>query len=271
MNQLVSSVDTATRLDEVSYGKVVICGSHGGAYPGMLAAAAGVRAIVLHDAGIGKDRAGIASLPLLEEVGIAAAVVASSSCRIGDPTDMMRRGSVSFVNSIGAALGVLPGMTVEACIPLLLEAPMNSQPRCKTRVAEFRSIRNPPGPVHVVLVDSASLVEPQDRGHIVVTGSHGGLISGDPSNALRVDALAAFFNDAGIGADDGGVSRLPVLASRGIAAVAVAAESACIGSAASTLDQGIISRCNVVAEARGARAGMPASVFARSLLGLVDV
>ena len=40
---------------------------------------------------------------------------------------------------------------------------------------------------------------PEHVGAIVVTGSHGGLLGGKPETALKYDALAALFNDAGIG------------------------------------------------------------------------
>jgi hypothetical protein len=50
---------TATKLPASSRGAVLVTGSHGGVYPGRLAAKAGVRAAIFHDAGIGRDAAGI--------------------------------------------------------------------------------------------------------------------------------------------------------------------------------------------------------------------
>jgi hypothetical protein len=111
----------------------------------------------------------------------------------------------------------------------------------------------------VILVDSASLVTEEDVGTIIITGSHGGLIGGDPKKALRVDGFAAIFNDAGIGKDDAGIARLPALDDRGIAAFTVAASSARIGDARSTLNDGIVSRVNKTAAALGARVGQSAS------------
>ena len=43
--------DSATTFGEAHRGQVVICGSHGGLYCGYLAAAAGLRAVILNDAG----------------------------------------------------------------------------------------------------------------------------------------------------------------------------------------------------------------------------
>jgi hypothetical protein len=107
----------------------------------------------------------------------------------------------------------------------------------------------------VILVDSASLVTAEDTGAIIVTGSHGGLIGGDPKKALRAAGFAAVFNDAGIGKDEAGIARLPALDDRDIAAFTVASASARIGDARSTLCDGVISRVNRTAARLGARVG----------------
>ena len=73
--------------------------------------------------------------------------------------------------------------------------------------------------------------------------------------------FAALFNDAGIGIDNAGVTRLPALDARGIAAGTVAAMSARIGDAQSTYQDGILSRINSRAAALGIAAGMAAREF----------
>jgi hypothetical protein len=109
-----------------------------------------------------------------------------------------------------------------------------------------------------MLIDSAALADPaQDDGAVVVTGSHGGLVGGEPGMALRADGYAAAFNDAGIGIDEAGLGRLAPLDARGIAAITVAAMSARIGEARSTL-AGTISAANETARRRGAAIGAPA-------------
>ena len=75
--------------------------------------------------------------------------------------------------------------------------------------------------------------------------------------ALRVDAFAAVFSDAGVGIDGAGISRLPALDARGIAGIAVSAASARIGDAMSVYEEGIISHVNATAQRLGARAGEP--------------
>ncbi|MCB1813058.1 MAG: hypothetical protein KDK04_15260, partial [Candidatus Competibacteraceae bacterium] len=113
------------------------------------------------------------------------------------------------------------------------------------------------GPRRVIYLDSVSLVVPEDVGQIVLTGSHGGLVGGNKAAALRVDAFAAVYNDAGIGKDQAGISRLPALAERGILAATVAAASARIGDGLSTYETGIVSALNDLAVARGGVIGMP--------------
>jgi hypothetical protein len=114
-------------------------------------------------------------------------------------------------------------------------------------------------------LDSASLVLPEHKTTIVVTGSHGGLLGGKPETAIKYDVLGALYNDAGIGKDDAGVSRLPALAARGIAAAAVAAASARIGDARSTYEEGVVSRVNARAAALGLSEGLSARDFVARL------
>ena len=73
--------------------------------------------------------------------------------------------------------------------------------------------------------------------------------------------LAALYNDAGIGKDAAGTSRLPALDARGIAAATVSSVSARIGDARSTYEDGIISRVNARAASLGLREGISAREF----------
>ena len=68
-------------------------------------------------------------------------------------------------------------------------------------------------------------------------------------------ARAAGENDAGVGVDGVGITRLPALDGRGIAAVTVDYRTARIGDAASTLETGVLSHVNQTAEAQGAQEG----------------
>lgn len=107
--------------------------------------------------------------------------------------------------------------------------------------------------VRVIIMDSISMVGPEDAGSIVVSASHGGTSSGEI--ALQVPLRAVFFNDAGIGKDDAGIAALAMLQARGIPAGTVAHTSARIGDALDMLENGTLSRVNESARARGCKPG----------------
>jgi hypothetical protein len=256
MNHILAP--TLTKLPDQARGAVVVSGSHAGAYCGYLAITAGLRAVILHGAGVGRDSAGIGSLALLEQHGIAAAAVSHLSAQIGDAADMMKRGLISHANGPAVKCGVRPGMRCLEAASLLEAAPL-VRIEGVLHPKETRTEWTCPGQLRrVVLVDSASLINPAiDGGAVAVTGSHGGLIGGDPALAVRADVAAAIFNDAGGGIDAAGFSRLPAMQVRGIAGITVAAESSRIGDAHSTLFDGIISHINEAARDKGARIGTP--------------
>jgi hypothetical protein len=250
--------DSITRVGTDAAGAVVVNGSHGGIYAAYLAAKLRVAAAVFNDAGVGRDQAGIAGLDYLAGLAIPAAAVGQCTARIGDGSDMMARGSITYANPPAAALGCHPGMACrEASAALQRASPSGREPPPALEAA-FLLIPEPPA---VWALDSASLVGPEQVGAIVVTGSHGGLLGGRPDTALKADALAALFNDAGIGIDEAGVTRLPALDDRGIAAGTVAASSARIGDARSTYEDGILTRLNQRSAALGIVPGMTAREF----------
>lgn len=108
-------------------------------------------------------------------------------------------------------------------------------------------------PAAVRIVDSITELGPKDAGCIAVSGSHGGISSA--RFALAARPLLSVFNDAGIGRDAAGIASLAFLQSHGLAACTVSHESARIGEAESSRNDGIISHANARAEALGARAG----------------
>jgi hypothetical protein len=261
----ILALDTATKLDERHRDAVVVCGSHRGGYPGYLAARAGLRAVVLNDAGVGLEQAGIGCLGYCQALGMAAATIAHDSARIGDGADMRVRGRISHVNTVARDLGCTPGQSVEDTLGRLVRAPpwQGTPPPYR----EGRAVVvDEPGRPRVICIDSASMVASSDAGQIVITGSHGGLLASLPALVLQVEAFAALFNDAGIGADEAGISRLPALEERGIAAAAVDTMSARIGDGRSTWADGILSRVNRTAASLGAAAGMRAKAWVERLL-----
>jgi hypothetical protein len=250
--------DSITRVATEAEGAVVVNGSHGGIYAAYVAAKLRVAAAVFNDAGVGRDEAGIAGLDYLAALGIPAAAVGHDTARIGDGSDMIERGIITHANSPAVALGCQPGMACRDAAVLLQHAAPDLREPPPALEAAFLLIAEPPA---VWAVDSASLVGPEQVGTIVVTGSHGGLLGGKPETALKVDALAALFNDAGIGIDEAGVTRLPALDARGIAAGTVAASSARIGDARSTYEDGVLTRVNRRAAALGVAPRLAARDF----------
>ena len=105
-----------------------------------------------------------------------------------------------------------------------------------------------------VLMDSISYVSPDNRGDIIISGSHGGTSSA--GYALDARAAAAFFNDAGGGKNGAGIKGLYELEKHAIIAIAVSHESAEIANAADTYACGIISHVNGLAEKAGIKPGM---------------
>jgi hypothetical protein len=254
--------DSITRVGPEARDAVVVNASHGGIYAAYLAAKLGAVASIFNDAGIGRDRAGIGGLDYLQALGMPAATVGNESARIGDGADMMASGIITFANALAAALGVAPGQSCQEATALLQRARPTDRTPPEAIEGEFLLIPEAPP---VWALDSASLVAPEHRDAIVVTGSHGGLLGGRPETALKYDVLGALYNDAGIGKDGAGVSRLPALDKRGIPAATVSAASARIGDARSTYEDGIVSRVNERAAALGLRDGVSARDFVAAL------
>jgi hypothetical protein len=111
----------------------------------------------------------------------------------------------------------------------------------------------PPFTPRLRLVDSITELGPGDKGCIAVSGSHGGASSARYAIAAR--PMLSVFNDAGIGKDEAGVAALDLLAAEGLAACTVSHDSACIGFARSTLEEGVVSRVNALAGALGLEPG----------------
>jgi hypothetical protein len=260
---LVFVADSATSFNTAQAGGVFITGSHGGDTAVLFALAAGARAAVFNDAGVGKEGAGIAGLRVAEDHGVAAVAVSHRSARIGDGRDTWANGAISFCNRCALEVGVDVGMSVvEAAKRLAGWAPrvgMTARPASpRERPPVLFRTEDP----RIAAVDSASSVTDQLSGVIVLTGSHGGVVDG---RAVRAPVAAAFFNDAGVGKDDAGVSRLPLLDTLGIPAATVDCFSARIGDGVETYSNGHLSRVNMRAREAGWRVGQSARSAAHSL------
>jgi hypothetical protein len=252
---LSSCFDSITQVPETTRGRTVLAASHGGVYVAHLALQLRLGGIVVSDAGVGREGAGVAGLALLDERRVPAAAVSAASARIGDGADCLARGVISFANEMARGLGVVAGMNAQAAfdrLSLTEREPLWGH----ASVEESRHDLPKLGGVRLVIVDSNSLVTMADKDAIVVTGSHGGLLGGRPASAIKAPVAAAIYNDAAGGIDGAGVSRLPALDTRGIAGATVSAWSARIGDGQSTYEDGFVTHINACAARAGAEIGM---------------
>jgi hypothetical protein len=247
--------DSITHVDRRMEGQVVLAASHAGAFVAQLVLALRLGGAVLGDAGIGRERAGIGGLEILERYGVPAAAVDGTTARIGDGEDCYRRGIISSANGPARTAGALAGTSAKEAMRILRTCthPFLGSVEPGTETRKTISIV---GAREVVLVDSASLIESADTGKIVVTGSHGGLLGGKPQTAVKYPVFAAIFNDAGVGCDRAGISRLAALDASNIAGATVSAWSARIGDAHSSYADGYISAVNRRSESLGGEVGL---------------
>lgn len=249
--------DSVTVLPGECRGRAVLAASHGGAYAAYLAAKAGVKAVLLCDAGVGREQAGISGLPYLEKLGVPAAAIGHRSARIGDGADGAKRGTISYANAHAQTIGVAPGMSASEALDRLERAEGAPSPTPPAMQEARHDISDADG-VRVFALDSNALVTPGDAGQIMLTGSHGGLLGGRAATAVKYDVFAAVYNDAGVGIDEAGVSRLPALDARNIAGACVSAWSARIGDGMSTYRDGFVTAVNARARACGGEIGISA-------------
>ena len=80
--------------------------------------------------------------------------------------------------------------------------------------------------------------------------------------------MLSVFNDAGVGKDNAGLAALNFLQSFNLAACTVAHDSARIGDATSTLNDGIINHANTLARALGVLPGQTCQQVVNALTHL---
>src|SRR4051794_27418727 len=104
-------------------------------------------------------------------------------------------------------------------------------------------------PAPVIIADSITRVGPEAAGAVVVNASHGGIYAAYLAAELR--AVAAIFNDAGVGRDRAGIGGLDYLQEFGMPAATVGHETARIGDGADMMASGVITHANALAAALG--------------------
>ncbi|MEW6639609.1 MAG: hypothetical protein AB1586_03820 [Pseudomonadota bacterium] len=277
-------LDSITELPPHVAGRAVVAASHGGVYSARCALAAAAGGVICCDAGIGREQAGVAGLSLLDVHGVPAAAVSHASARIGDGADCLARGVLSVANEAARRLGLGEGMRASTALAILQDALARQRDEVgvgtgygtarangaakgavKGWATEARFAIPELLPVPVVTIDSNSLVTPADADAIVLTGSHGGLLGGRAGSAIKHRVFAVVYNDADVGADGAGISRLAALDALGIPSATVSAWSARIGDGRSTFVDGFITHVNRSAAAIGGERGISSEAFVSRL------
>jgi hypothetical protein len=244
-------LDSVTHFSADARGRAAIAASHGGVYAAYLAAKAGVKAVILCDAGVGREQAGIGGIGWIGKLGVPAAAIGHRAARIGDGADCAQRGVITFANERAMLLGVAPGMSAREALERLERAdlpPCPAPPKSEER--RFRLAEAEADGVRVHAIDSAGLVLP----------------GGKPETAIKIPVFAAIYNDADFGIDDAGIARLPVLDARGIAGATVSAWSARIGDGQSTYHDGFVTAVSARARTCGGEIGISAKELVARLI-----
>ncbi len=252
----IFTVSASSQVTAAQHGHVVVSGYYGGEYNAFHAGKWGLRGVILNDAGVGKDNAGIRGIYYLEQIGLAAATADVNTCHIADGDHMLAQGIVSRLNRFAVELGCKVGDTVRDVAERMWHAKIASGELSPISGGKRYTISDFPGQPRIICLDAAPMLTAEDQGAIAVTGSHAALFRGKPDNVISVQLRGIFFSDGGVGLDAAGVSRLPDLDVKGIPAGAAAAMSAPIGDSRSIYRDGILSHVNATARKVGINPGL---------------
>jgi len=242
---------------------VVVVGSFAGAMSLGFALEIGVRGLIAHDAGVGRDGAGVSGLALAARLGVPAAAVAARSARIGDGDSVYADGIVSHVNAVAEALGVVVGQKAADAAHAMLAARPGA-PAPEPIVDRRRRIALQSADGRVVLVDSMLFAGSENADDVICAGSHGGRVN--MARALEIRPRGALFSDGGGAREGSGVNGLPLLDAADVPGAAVDAMRARIGDPGSTWRDGVITAVNGSARRSGVAIGDKAETAARAML-----
>jgi hypothetical protein len=246
------------------FNDVAVGASFAGMPTAAMAMRQGVKAWIAHEAGPGKDEAGVSGLPFADRFGVPAAAIATMEARLGDGRTLLT-GHVSRANRSAGALGVRAGQTGDQAARLMLKAPPGLLRDFSGIVddAIHEMAATPRGRIYACW--SFSRVTRPHPDDVFCVASHGAKTMALYALPIRPKGLIC--NDGGRGLDDSGVQGLAEMARHGLAAAAVSSASARIGDALSTYRDGIVSAANEPAGAMGVTIGMKAADAAHRMLG----
>jgi len=250
----VVALDTISAISEQHVGKIVICGSHGGMSAGEYCERHPASVVFYNDAGFGKDYAGVAGIKNLDECGIIGLGICHTSARIGDGLDTWENGIISFANECAKQAHFRVGEPVKNAVKAYLESSgVRSSVKASNSVLRpmVREVAHEQGGLKVMVMDSISIMKPEDAGHIVISGSNGGVPSAEFVCQFPLGPKIVFFNDAGIGKERAGILGIDILDENDIACAAVSYQSARISDARDMWANGVLSYCGKKARELG--------------------
>ena len=253
--------DSLTYFQNVNVDDVVIGASFAGVPTAAVPLRQGVKGWIAHEAGMGKDKAGISGLPFSQKYGIPAAAIATMSARLSDGRSLLA-GTISHANQVAIALGVRVGQTGAEAAELMLEAATGD--KISANVDEETHFLAGDRDRGIYAVWSLMLVKQHRPNDVFCVASHSARVMAEYAETVMPKGVIA--NDAGMGIERSGIDGLPILNDKGIAAAAVDTMSARIGDPLSTYHDGIISAVNSIATDKGISLGMSAKEAARLML-----
>ncbi|MCM2391870.1 hypothetical protein [Streptomyces albipurpureus] len=254
----------------IGHDDVVIAASYCGAGTVAHALSKGVKGVIAHDAGVGKEAAGIAGLPLADRYGVPAAAVAGETGGVSNGLSLAA-GEIGSVNAAAAALGVRPGQPALRAAQLMLAAERGQAREIDIDLDNtIHEIVGTRGHRILVVRTLTSLPKDQDfSSDVVVTGVHSG---GTKAALLKTWPVRGWIaNDAGMAKNRSGIAGLRDSDEIGVAAASVSCFSARIDDAMSTYHEGFVSAANETARAMGVTIGMSAASAAGFMAGLRDL
>lgn len=257
--------DSTSYLDKrVNGNDVIIASSFAGAFIIGGALGKGVKGIIAHDAGVGKDQAGISGLPFGDKHGFPIAAVAADTATLSNGNSVLA-GKISHANETASRLGVRAGQPASEAAYRMLKAPTGQAIQgalsINNKLYDIETTAR--GRIYAIwaLFYLPPVLYPND---VFALATHSARVAAE--HAFRWGVKGWIANDAGPGKNNSGISGLAICGEKGMPAAAVAAMSARIGDGLSTYHDGIISAANGPAKDRGVRIGMPAKEALRLML-----
>lgn len=121
-SNFISVLDSIAYTKERDKGRIVVCGSHGGASAAKYLLNFSPSGAIFNDAGVGKNSAGVNGLQLLDNACIPAAAVDAFSAEIGNGNETYEKGVISTINKAASRCGIHIGMPAKEAAHLMLHS-----------------------------------------------------------------------------------------------------------------------------------------------------